>query len=71
MCFITNIIIAGQKNLFSIILFSYRQNILKSRNLSPNMPKNALISLKNRKNPLITRGSAPICFFGKFVEGGP
>jgi len=54
MCFIMNVII-GQTKLFSpaylsFSMFSYRQNMFWSRNLSPNMPKISSFSLKNRKN---------------------
>jgi len=30
--------------------FSYRQNMFLSRNVSSNMPKSTLFSMKNRKN---------------------
>jgi len=52
MCFIMNIIISGQKFFspsYLLYIFNYCQNMFLNRNLSPNMPKNALILLKNRK----------------------
>jgi len=57
-----NTIFAGQKNFTpSYLLYplSYCQNMFLSKNLSPKMPKNSLILLKNRKDCPALGDSSP------------